>query len=111
MILKCEHCGFEKEVTEQEYMESLDCPLCGKLMRHISTYNYNSNQHKIETDRTDILIENKAIEQMQRDIEAIGNGATWESVESMAEVKLRLRYRYYFFRAGGKVPEKELHNG
>jgi len=109
MRLKCENCAFEKEVTEQDYMDSLDCPLCGRTMFHISVYNERKG-NQVETDRTDILIESKAIEQMKNDIEVLGNAAAWEVVESMAAAKLRLRYRYYFFKAGGKVPEKEISN-
>jgi hypothetical protein len=55
---------------------------------------------------------NKELNTQQQEIlnsiRMIGDGATWEMVEAIKDVRLRLRYRLIFIKLGGKIPEKEI---
>jgi len=51
---------------------------------------------------------NNQEQEILNSIRMIGDGATWEMVEAIKDVRLRLRYRLIFIKLGGKIPEKEI---
>lgn len=47
-------------------------------------------------------------QEVKNSINMIGDNSTWEMIEVIKDVKLRIRYRMIFIKLGGKIPEKEI---
>jgi predicted DCC family thiol-disulfide oxidoreductase YuxK len=97
--LFCENCGHRSEVFENEVYDTY-CELCG-------------NQMKVDVDKRpagDNFPQIPQEREMQDSIGTIGIRHTWEMIEVIANVKLRLQYRNLFFKCGGKIPERENDN-
>jgi hypothetical protein len=89
VTLKCEACGYTKEVFMDEIYAHQECELCGGRMSYL-----------------DDFADNYIIERLQDNIRQLGHERTWYNIESINKADSRVRYRKYFFEAGGAMPEK-----
>jgi len=109
MKLKCPKCGYEKDVLESEFMDSLECELCGEQMTFPETADYIRKQEeeealgdnfptlpkqKEEMKATDKLIVNV----LAQEIREFGERFVWENLDTIPLEK-RLDYIEYFLSA------------
>jgi hypothetical protein len=66
---------------------------------------------KEDTDITlllDQIVSETIVEGMKRNIDTLGNEKTWELIEKLFhKAEQRIKFRKYFFEAGGELPKKE----
>jgi hypothetical protein len=100
--LICQNCGYKVEVLEIEMYDN-KCILCGeRMVKDID------NKPEIETDMTNIMINNTITTQLEQEIEMLGYSAVWEFIETIGLVSKRLQYRKIFFIVGGITPINEI---
>jgi len=116
----CQQCGFEVgvEVFDVEQV----CPICKgtiiseevlKENREIENLIGDNKDDNIFTDEDtfDDTINFMIIQAMQKNIKELGNDKTWQMIENnIIKAEQRARYRKYFIKVGGKVPEGERIN-
>ena len=124
--LVCNNCGYSKEIfTAEEVSNDDTCPMCkdGQMILDMNAGRkiteptgdnipiFDREKQGEELKRLEKNIEKlsdiRLIEQeISNSINMIGNNATWNSIEAIIDVKLRLRYRYIFLKLGGTTPEE-----
>lgn len=96
----CENCGYYSLIKEEEVVFEYKCKNCGEVVK--------LEEHpEVQTDDVSLVTEKTAIAQMKNELEQLGHQRLWEIVESVPTVTVRLKYRNYFIKAGGHVPEGE----
>ena len=97
MKIICENCGHKFHAEEDDYF----CPMCGYE-------NYiDLELEEGEEDLFDFAMETFVIQEMQKQIKKLGHEYCWKFIEDIKNVPMRISYRKIFFKAGGKMPERE----
>jgi hypothetical protein len=103
--LICNGCGYNVEILENEFFDRGECAICGEKM----VLDLNRGKKLEEEPLGDNFPQIPDREREMRDsIGTIGVGHTWEIIESIKDVRIRLQYREAFFRCGGTIPEREI---
>lgn len=102
LTFKCLECGKTKTIFG-EINDIVECYVCGALM-DLDKFEEVENGQGIN-HLADII----GIEKIQQEILTSGNDITWDRIENIFNIpEQRIQVRRLFFKAGGKVPEKEL---
>lgn len=70
--------------------------------------NIDEESNKVDDEVLRQMVEKDIIMAMENNIETLGHKRTWEIIERFRNPMMRGRYRKYFFKAGGVMPEKEI---
>jgi uncharacterized protein CbrC (UPF0167 family) len=106
MWLVCVQCGYSKKVfSEQEVYDNQDCPLCQGLL------SLDMRAGKVENEYGDnfpVIHKDLIEEHIREGVKIMGVYSTWETIEVISDVKMRIKYRNVFLKLGYKIPEKKL---
>lgn len=117
----CNTCGYKFDEFE-EMKEHMKCPICKGKLISIEEYKQREEiQKNIEEDNeddnftpkqdaTDEAVDLIIIEGMNKNIKELGNDGTFQAIEEVKDPLQRARYRQYFIKAGGYIPEGEAIN-
>lgn len=94
----CENCGYSDSISEDQMYYEYKCHACGEVVKL-------REEGEIETDNTALVTEKLIINQMELEIERLGNQRVYDIVESIQDAGIRAKYRASFILAGGEVPE------
>jgi hypothetical protein len=100
----CPKCGYEKDlpiIKDIFYdIDDFQCSMCNSLLRQ-----------KDDTELKQLLeqiAEDTILTGMRHNIDTLGNNKTYELIESLFhKPEQRIRFRKFFFLAGGVMPNKE----
>lgn len=95
--LVCSNCQYTIDVNYEELSNYDECPLCKGIMAYDMTTE--------EANKGD-FVDRVIINQMEKEIKALGNQKCYSVIQNLAEAKVRTRYLHYFLLAGGEVPKK-----
>jgi uncharacterized metal-binding protein len=104
--LVCNLCGYTKEVyNKEEINDNEKCPLCEGIM----IWDMNAGK-KLEAPLNEPLGDNfpkfpiehysKQDLEIINNVRIIGEFATWDTIEKIADAKLRIQYRNIFLKLG-----------
>ena len=106
-VLRCLNCGYEKEILDDVPLDKR-CAICGstQLRAELSDEEDDKvagylNEEQVSNEKE------KMTKEMIQSISEVGNDKTWQSIENIGEVNLRLKLRNIFFLVGGHLPIKE----
>lgn len=114
----CENCGKIWYLKSKEIGKEMCCPIClGKVISEEQIKEKEELTNLINEDKDDSLtpeqdageiIEEYIVERMRENITKEGNDKVWYMIENTIISPLsRIKYRQYFFLAGGVCPESE----
>ena len=108
MRLKCNKCGYIKDVMEQELMYNTDCELCGGNMLFEKNANYLEREEELRTESEGIheQIDNQAVNTMISELKEFGEEKIWKEINS-SELELRLLILPIFIEAKRKIRDEE----
>ena len=98
--IRCSKCNF---MEETESLNITKCPLCNSPI-----YVEDEKMEQEFENQIQQQIEKNEIDTISEAIKRYGNKKLWKKVEEIQWFEARLFYRYIFFKAGGKIPTKEM---
>ena len=105
--LICNGCGYNVEILENEFFDRGECAVCGGKMVLDLNRGKKLEEEPLGDNFPQIPDREK---EMYDSFGMIGIGHTWEMVEAIADVRIRLQYRDLFFKCGGTIPIKDEDN-
>jgi hypothetical protein len=105
--ITCEECGYTKQIPEREMFDANECPICKGIMS-IDTEQKKELEEPTGDNYPALDQRLYALEEQEvkDSFNMIGVGATWQYIETINDIKLRLQYRKIFFLLGGKIPKR-----
>jgi len=94
----CEYCGYSDSISEEQMYYEYKCQACGEIVKL-------KEENGIDTDDITLVTDKLIINQMELELERLGNQRVHEIVESMTDPITRTKYRASFILAGGEIPE------
>lgn len=118
--IKCTNCNYQKDVLENEIMESTECEICGGKMLFLESADYLADQDKIsgspgesgydkiqnESEGMNEQIDNMLISSMINDIEKVGEEKVWWEINH-SEIDLRVLLIPIYIEAKQRIKESE----
>jgi len=116
--IKCTNCNYQKEVLENEIMESTECDICGGTMLFKESADYLADQERLdndhrehneiqnETEGMNEQIDNILISSMINDIEKVGEEKVWWEINH-SEIDLRVLLIPIYIEAKQRIKESE----
>lgn len=96
ITLICQNCQHEINIeTTYLFTDNKKCELC-------------SGQMKVKPTTLTHIVKDEIVERMKEQIKEYGLGRVWRGIESIALADARVKYRQYYFEAGGIAPQSEV---